>query len=277
MRDLIKLALREDLGSGDITTKCLVPEGLKVEAVIIAKEKGTIAGLETAREVFRHLDPRINFSLLKKDGSRAKKGDMVARIKGPARAILSGERLALNFLQRLSGVATMAARFAAAVKGTGAKVLDTRKTTPLWRDLEKKAVKAGGCFNQRIGLFDAVLIKDNHLCVENDITRAVKKAKRCGRVEIEVKNLSELKKAAASGADIILLDNMNIKALRKCVRTARAIEKKRAKKILLEASGGITLKNVRAVAKTGVDHISVGALTHSPKALDLSLEIVSCR
>jgi nicotinate-nucleotide pyrophosphorylase (carboxylating) len=277
MRELIKLAIKEDLSSGDVTTNCLVPNDLRVEAAIIAKEKGVIAGFEAAKEVFRRINPRVKFVPRKKDGAQAKRGDVIAIIKGPARAILSGERLALNFMQRLSGVATMSASFAAAVEGTGAQVLDTRKTTPLWRALEKKAVRSGGCFNHRFGLFDAVLIKDNHLCVEKDIERAIKKSKRFGRVEIEVKDLEELKKAAVSGADIILLDNMSLKMLRKCVRAARAIEKKRSKKILLEASGGITLENVRAVAKTGVDYISVGALTHSPKALDLSLEIVKCR
>ncbi len=277
MRELIRLAIKEDLGSGDVTTNCLVPNDLRSEAAIIAKEKGVIAGFEAAKEVFRQINPRVKFSPRKKDGAAVKRGDVIAIIKGPARAVLSGERLALNFMQRLSGVATMSASFAAAVKGTGAKILDTRKTTPLWRALEKKAVKAGGCFNHRSGLFDAVLIKDNHLCVEKDIARAIKKAKRFGRVEIEVKDLEELKKAAVSGADIILLDNMSLKMLRKCVGAARAIEKKLSKKILLEASGGITLKNARAVAKTGVDYISVGALTHSPKALDLSLQIVKCR
>mgnify|MGYP000893348715 CR=1 FL=1 len=277
MKNLIFEAVKEDLGKGDITTKLLVPKDLRAEAEIISKESGIISGLLVAKEVFSCIDKRVRFVPSKKDGAAVKKGDVVARIKGPARAVLSGERLALNFMQRLSGIAGAAKKYSDLVKGTKAKVLDTRKTTPLWRLLEKKAVRSGGCYNHRFGLFDAVLIKDNHLCVEPDIERAVKAAKKGGPIEIEVKNAKELDKAVIAGADRILLDNMNVKELKISVARARSLAKKLRRKITLEASGNVTLKNIRAVAKTGVDFISVGALTHSPKALDLSLRIVKCR
>ncbi len=274
MFDLIKAALKEDIGSGDITTDLIVPKDAFVEAEIIAKENGIVCGLEVAKEAFLKLDKSIKFICIKKDGNNVKIGERVAVIRGNARKVLSAERTALNFLQHLSGIATETKKYTDLVKGTKTIILDTRKTTPLLRSLEKKAVKCGGGKNHRFGLFDAVLIKDNHLCIEKDISNAIRKAKRAGKVEIEVKNIEELKTAVKSGADIILLDNMSLKELKTAVKIVRKISKK---KIYLEASGGITKENVKKVAKTGVDFISIGSLTHSVKSLDFSLEVVKCR
>lgn len=278
MNELIKKAIKEDLGSGDITTNCLVPKTLRAEAVLIAKEKGVIAGLETAKAVFRYIDAKIRFIPLKKDGAAVKKGEIFARIKGPARGVLSGERLALNYLQRLSGISTLTSKFTELCSGTGAKILDTRKTTPNLRALEKYAVKMGGGTNHRMGLYDAILIKDNHLIAEPDIKKAVEKAKKTGKpVEVEVKNFSELKEALRAMPNRILLDNMTEKKLRKAVKITKEHTNRSGKRIFLEASGGVSLNNIRKIAKTGVDYISVGALTHSPKALDISLEVTKCR
>lgn len=278
MSDIIQSALKEDIGKGDITTKCLVPSSMRATAVIIAKENGVAAGVDVARQVFLSIDKNISFVKRKKDGQKIKKGQIIASLTGSAASILSGERLALNFIQRLSGIATLTSKFVALCSGTGAKILDTRKTTPNLRALEKYAVKMGGGINHRMGLYDAVLIKDNHLVAEPDIKKAVEKAKKTGKkVEVEVKNITELKKALQAMPDRILLDNMPAKKLKKAVITAQQHMKKSGKKIFLEASGGIDLSNVRRVAKTGVNLISVGSLTHSPKALDISLEIIKCR
>lgn len=271
---LVKLALAEDVGPGDITTKAIIPAGEKAKAVVRAKEDGVIAGLFAAREVFRHLDRRINFSPKVKDGKFVKKGTVIAVVSGPARGILTGERVALNFLQHLSGIATLTRLFKLRVTGYGlrVKILDTRKTIPGLRVLEKYAVKIGGGVNHRMGLHDAVLIKDNHLKLAGGVKKAVEGIRRQygakKAIEVEAKTIAEVKEAVKAGADRILLDNMSSKALRQAVRLCRKA------RIKTEASGGVNLKNVRAIAGTGVDFISIGALTHSAPALDISLKIV---
>jgi nicotinate-nucleotide pyrophosphorylase (carboxylating) len=272
---IIHLALAEDIGRGDLTTEATVPPGAQARAIILQKAPGVLCGLPAVEAVFATLDLRVKFEPGADEGSwggGAGKGTRtVARLEGPARALLTGERTALNFLQRLSGVATMSRRASQAVAGTGAAVLDTRKTTPGHRALEKYAVRVGGCRNHRAGLDDAVLIKENHIRAAGGIGPAVAAARlRTGPaqlVEVEVTNLEELDQALAAGAEIILLDNHTLDGLRAAVaRTAG--------RALLEASGGITLDNLAEVARTGVNFISLGALTHSVPAIDFSLEIL---
>jgi len=270
---LIKLALAEDIGPGDITTRAIVPKDRNAKAVIMAKEAGVIAGLEIAKDVFKHLSRNIKFISGVKDGTFVKKGKVLAAIIGPAATIITGERVALNFIQHLSGVATLTNKFVARVKGQGSrvKILDTRKTIPGMRVLEKYAVRMGGGANHRMGLHDAVLIKDNHIMIAGGIEKAIKAAMaKYGRKEIEVeaRTIEEVKKAVRAGADRILLDNMNITQLKESVKLCKKA------RIKTEASGGVNLNNVKAIAKTGVDFISVGALTHSAKALDISLKIL---
>lgn len=268
--EIVRLALAEDIGRGDLTTEATVPTEAWAKAIIQQKEAGVLCGLPVVEAVFAVLDPRVEVERIAEEGSW---GDFreVARIEGPARAILTGERTALNFLQRLSGVATMSRRAAQAVEGTGATVLDTRKTTPGHRVLEKYAVRVGGCRNHRAGLDDAVLIKENHIRAAGGIAAAVEAArKRIGPaqlVEVEVTNPAELDEALAAGAEIILLDNHTLDGLRAAVQHT-------AGRARLEASGGITLDNLAQVAQTGVDYISLGALTHSARAIDFSLEII---
>jgi len=275
MDSIIRTALREDVGRGDITTRLTVPAKTAAEALMIAKEDGIIFGLEAAKEVFRTLDRSVKFSARVKEGSRVEKGTVLAKIKGPAAAILTGERTALNFVQRLSGVATAAGQYASKLKGTKARLLDTRKTTPGLRALEKNAVKAGGGTNHRMGLYDAVLIKDNHIALAGGVKAALKKAKAGTKlpVEIEVEIMRQLQEALDGGADRILLDNMTIGRLKKAVSAVKKWNNIRRKKVTTEASGGINLSNIRQVALTGVDFISTGAVTHSAQALDISLEI----
>jgi nicotinate-nucleotide pyrophosphorylase (carboxylating) len=267
---IIHLALREDIGRGDITTDSTIPEDALAAAVILQKAPGVVCGLPVVERVFEELDPRVSVTRLVEEGSWSEERREVARIEGPARAVLTGERTALNFLQRLSGVATMSRRAAQAVEGTGATVIDTRKTTPGHRALEKYAVRVGGCRNHRAGLDDAVLIKDNHIRAAGGITQAVRAAReRIGpaqKVEVEVTNTRELDEALAAGAELIMLDNHGIDALREAVRRT-------AGRARLEASGGITLDNLAEVASTGVDYVSLGALTHSAPAVDFSLEV----
>lgn len=278
MKEIIKRALKEDLGKGDVTTKCLVPSGMRAKAVIVSKEDGILAGIDVAKQIFSSFSGKVSFVKRKKDGQKIKKGDVIASLDGSAGSILSGERLALNFIQRLSGIATLTGKFVRLCAGTGATILDTRKTTPNLRALEKFAVKMGGGMNHRMGLYDAVLIKDNHLVAEPDIKKAVSKARRTGKtVEVEVKTFPELKKALNARPDRILLDNMSAARLKKAVKITKEYSQETGKKIPLEASGGINLKNIKKIANTGVDFISIGALTHSPKALDISLEIIKCR
>jgi nicotinate-nucleotide pyrophosphorylase (carboxylating) len=273
IRRAVRLALDEDLGSGDVTTLATVPPNAKSIALMRAREPLVVAGIQFAETAFRELSSTIKIQKLVRDGASAKAGDTLLKISGPSRAILSAERVALNFVQRLSGIATATAQFVEAVKGTNAKILDTRKTTPGWRRLEKYAVKCGGGKNHRIGLFDLVLIKDNHLAAlqhetPNAIAAAVLRARKkfpTLNVEVEADTLEQVGQAADAGADIILLDNMTVAQLRQAVKIVRG----RAK---TEASGGVNLKTVRAIARTGVDFISVGAITHSARAVDIGLD-----
>lgn len=269
---LLDLALAEDLGTGDVTTLATIPVETQATGTIIAKAHGVVSGLPIAGAAFARVDPSIDFRPLTADGERVEAGSAVADVAGPAAGILAAERVALNFLQRLSGVATETARYVVAVAGTGVRLVDTRKTTPGMRALEKAAVRHGGGHNHRVGLADGILIKDNHLAAiggPDPIAKAVSlardRAPHSLRVEVEVTTLEELRRAVDAGAEVVLLDNMDIPTLRRAVELV-------AGRVLLEASGGVTLASVRAVAKTGVDLVSVGALTHSAPALDLSLE-----
>lgn len=270
----IRRALAEDIGSGDITSRCFIPEGHESAARIVAREASTVAGAGVAAEVFRQVDPAIATEVLARDGDRVGPGDAVLVARGPTRSLLAAERTALNFLQRLSGIATLTRKFADAVAGTGAVVLDTRKTTPGLREFERLAVRAGGGTNHRFGLFDQVLAKDNHLAVAPDaesLQRAIDEAKRARpdiTVEIEADTLGQVRSLCGlRGVDIVLLDNMSPGEMREAVRIRGAAP------ILLEASGGVNLDTARAIAETGVDRISVGALTHSARAIDFSMEI----
>lgn len=269
--DIITRALAEDLGqAGDITTDNLINPEHRSKGIIEAKDEGIIAGLPVAEMVFHQLDPDINFKPLKKEGGAFKTGDKIAELRGRTRNILKGERIALNFLQRLSGIATTANKYVNCIKDFSARIVDTRKTTPTLRILEKYAVKVGGASNHRMGLYDAVLIKDNHIkaCggVEKAVTTIKKKIAHTVKVEIEVENMEQIKQALTAEVDIILLDNMGKNMLRDAVDyiSGRAIT---------EASGGITEENLKEVAATGVDIISIGALTHQINSLDLSLDL----
>jgi nicotinate-nucleotide pyrophosphorylase (carboxylating) len=267
---IIHRALEEDIGSGDITTLSTVPTKSVLKGTFIAKESGVIAGLEVVRETLQYLDKQVSFSPKVADGKHVAKGTVLATVCGKGRALLTAERTALNFLQRMSGIATLTRAYVDAVKGTDTVILDTRKTSPGNRYLDKQAVILGGGANHRFGLFDMVLIKDNHITAAGGITQAVTQVwatdtmKRL--IEVEVKNFEELREALSLKVDRILLDNMDIKTLREAVRFT-------AGRVPLEASGNVTLKNVAAVAATGVDMISVGALTHSVRALDISFLI----
>ena len=269
----MQLALAEDVGAGDITTLATVPPNAVAKAVMIAREPLVVAGLPVAEAVFRELSPALRITRAAKDGGPVKAGCPLLQVDGPAQAILTAERVALNFIQRLSGIATLTSQFVDAVKKTRARILDTRKTTPGLRRLEKYAVTCGGGHNHRIGLFDHLLIKDNHLAAlrnqpPNPIAAAVRRAreKYPGReVEVEADTLDQVEQALEAGADIILLDNMNLVQLRVAVQQAKG----RAK---TEASGGVNLASVRQIAETGVDYISVGALTHSARAVDIALD-----
>lgn len=266
---LVMRALEEDVGSGDITTEATVSVDARARALITQKAPGSIFGLRAAETTFLLLDPAASFERLVREGHWREQGGPVLSIEASARALLTGERTALNFLARLSGVATLAARAACAVEGTGAKVLDTRKTTPGLRMLEKAAVAAGGAHNHRVGLFDGILLKENHIAAAGGIAQAVQRVRAAGpeladTLEVEVRDTREIDEALAAGAPRLLLDNMTTEQLRAAVaRVAGRSE--------LEASGNVTLQNIREHALTGVDFISVGALTHSAPALDLSL------
>ena len=270
---LIDAALAEDVGAGDFTTLWTVPADRHAQAAIVAKAPGVIAGSEVAVEVFRRVDPALRVDVAAGDGSAVAPGDVVMRIAGSARAILTAERTALNFLQQLSGVATVTRRYVDAVAGTGARVIDTRKTTPGMRLLEKAAVVAGGGSNHRVGLYDMVMIKDNHIAAAGGIIPAVEAVRvrngRGLRVEIETSTLAEVGQALAARVDRVMFDNMDPAMMREAVALAAAA----APRPETEASGGITLATIRAYAETGVDFISVGALTHSAPALDLSLRL----
>ncbi|NLT05932.1 MAG: carboxylating nicotinate-nucleotide diphosphorylase [Solirubrobacterales bacterium] len=268
MRDLIHRALAEDLGEGDLTSAAVVPEGARARGSVVAKADGVVAGVEVAAAVFEAVGGGLAVQPRAVDGDRVAPGDQLLALSGDARALLAAERVALNLLGRLSGVATLTARYVAEVAGTGARILDTRKTTPGLRALEKAAVVAGGGTSHRFGLFDAILVKENHVRVAGGVGEATRRALAGAppgvTVEVEVETLEELDEALAAGAGRVLLDNMGADSLRAAVeRTAGRAE--------LEASGGIELDTVRAVAESGVDFVSVGALTHSAPALDVSL------
>ncbi|MEW5953912.1 MAG: carboxylating nicotinate-nucleotide diphosphorylase [Bacillota bacterium] len=268
--EIIKRCLTEDIGTGDITTLSVVPSGHRSTGHIWAKEAGIVAGLPVAEAVYRHLDPAVDFQPQAADGDVIVLGTPLAMVEGPARSILTGERLALNFLQRLSGIATLASRLVEAVKPYRVRVVDTRKTTPGLRLLEKYAVRMGGGHNHRFGLYDAVLLKDNHVQVAGGVARAVTWARQLAphtmKVEVEVEDLAGVKEALAAGADIIMLDNMDLDTMRQAVALI-------GNKAVIEASGSISLDRIQAVAATGVHVISVGALTHSAPALDISLDL----
>jgi nicotinate-nucleotide pyrophosphorylase (carboxylating) len=265
--EIIDLALREDIGAGDITTDAIINQNDNADAFIISKADGIISGLPIAEMIFQKLGKNILRQQYFKDGQQVHKGDLIVEFSGHLRALLTGERTALNFLQRMSGISTATAEFVEAVKGTNVKILDTRKTAPGQRMLDKYAVKMGGGTNHRIGLYDMVMIKDNHIKAAGSITEAVTKVRlKTGegiKIEVETTNADEVHEALAVKADIIMLDNMGLDLMKECVDIINH-------KALVEASGGVMLENLKAIAATGVDFISVGALTHSVKALDLS-------
>ncbi len=274
VRQLISRAIVEDRSRQDVTTKALIPKTQKSKATIMAKDSGVVAGTEIAKLVFLKVDPKLKLNILIKDGTEVRSGDVIATIEGKTSSILKAERVALNFMQRLSGIASETSHYVLAIKGLPVYVTDTRKTTPGLRTLEKYAVRAGGGKNHRMNLADGILIKDNHiaslrrrgLSIKEIIAKARIKSPPELKIEIEVKSPEEAVQAADAGADVIMLDNMNLEDMRRAV----GLVKGRAS---MEASGGVTLENVRAVAETGVDLISIGALTHSPKTLDISLEL----
>jgi nicotinate-nucleotide pyrophosphorylase (carboxylating) len=267
---IVLAALAEDIGDGDVTTENTIPEDARLTGRFLAKESGVVAGVHVVWRTFALLDPRVELLVLIGDGVCVEKGQVIAQVSGPGRAILTGERVALNFLQRMSGIATATRRYVDAVAGTHAIILDTRKTVPGLRVLDKWAVRLGGGANHRIGLYDMALIKDNHVAAVGSITEAVRRVRegddRNRPVEIEVEDLAQLAEALEAGVDRILLDNMPPDVMREAVRLADA-------RVPLEASGGINMESVREVAETGVDFISVGALTHSVEALDISLDL----
>lgn len=268
----VRNALAEDLGdAGDITTRATVGPDVMAKAAIVARKEGCIAGLQCAEAAFKTIDPRVVFDVVKKDGSDVEPGDRIATISGPAAAILTGERVALNFLCHMSGIATLTRAYVRAIEGTDASICCTRKTTPGLRAFEKYAVRAGGGQNHRFGLYDAVLIKDNHIAAAGGIKAAVEAARRQAghmiKVEVEVDTLDQLEELLTLPADAVLLDNMSPDDLRQAVKMARG-------KLTTEASGGVNLETVRTIAETGVDLISVGALTHSSKTLDLGLDFL---
>ncbi len=275
INELVKEALREDRAFCDITTKSLISSKAKIRALIVLQEDCLLSGLEIAKASFKQVDRNLKFVSKFSDGKHLRKNSIVAKITGNARAILSAERVALNFLSHASGIATLTAKFLNKVKGTKAKIMDTRKTIPLLRHLEKYAISCGGGINHRMSLADSILVKDNHKQVllanhSLNLTSLIKRLKsKNKRIEIEVESVGEFSKVISLAPEVIMLDNMNLKQLRRCV----SLRQEFSPKTKLEASGGITLKNVCAIAKTKVDFISIGALTHSSKAIDFSLEI----
>jgi nicotinate-nucleotide pyrophosphorylase (carboxylating) len=270
---VIELALSEDIGSGDLTVQSVIPEYARATGDMLLKSDGVVSGMGVVARVFRRVDPAISWQPAVTDGASLTRGAPVGAIEGPARSVLTAERTALNFIQRLSGIATLTRTFVDAIAGTAAQIVDTRKTSPGMRVLEKQAVRHGGGANHRMGLFDGVMIKDNHIValggdagIEAGVQAARKRIPHTVKIEVEVANLDQLRLALASGAEIVMLDNMSIEEMRAAVELA-------AGKAVLEASGGVTLETVRAIAATGVDLISVGALTHSAPALDISLDL----
>ncbi|MFC1927307.1 carboxylating nicotinate-nucleotide diphosphorylase [Chloroflexota bacterium] len=274
IEEITDRALAEDLGKGDITTEALLPGDRQGTGFVVAKKEGVLAGMNVAGQVFHRVDPELKVEILLEDGARVKPGDRIAKVSGSIASILKAERVALNFLQHLSGIASETNRYVEAVRGLPARIMDTRKTTPGLRLLEKHAVRAGGGENHRMSLGDGILIKDNHLTALRsqglNIKEIVAKARQNSperlTVEVEVATVAETSEAVEAGADIVMLDNMSLEDMREAVKSVGG-------RALVEASGGITLDNVRVVAETGVDSISVGALTHSARALDINLEL----
>jgi len=270
---IIEIALAEDIHTGDITTQAMLPQARRMRARLVAKEPLVLSGLLVAARVFARLDPTTDFQPLYQDGHRVEPGTVIARIEGDAAALLQAERVSLNLLQRMCGIATQTAAFVKELEGTGARVVDTRKTTPGLRVLEKYSVRVGGGTNHRTGLYDGVLIKENHIAAAGGIAEAVRRARafipHTLKIEVETESLDEVRQALEAGADIIMLDNMTLEQLREAV----ALIDKRA---LVEASGGVNLKTIRDIALTGVDIISVGALTHSVRAADISMLMEEC-
>ena len=273
--NLINLALAEDTGSGDITTDAIVSQNVKGEAYVVAKEDMVLSGIDVFKKVFQNVSGQWSvvssqFKERYRDGEIVRSGKIIIEMSGNMRTLLTGERTALNFLQRMSGIATLTKKFVDSVKGFKAKIIDTRKTTPCLRILEKYAVQCGGGINHRFGLYDGILIKDNHIKAAGGIIKAVKRvrdnAPHLIKIEVETKSLKEVKDALNCKADVIMLDNMDIPAIKKAVKLID-------KRALIEVSGGVTLKNVSEIAATGVDYISIGALTHSARAVDISMEI----
>ena len=270
LREIVALALAEDIGPGDLTSEAVIPSEAQARGVFLAKAPGVMAGLAAAAECLRQVDSRLAFQPLVGEGQAFAAGEQLAVVSGAARSILTAERVALNFLQRLCGVATLTREFVNRISGSGARIVDTRKTTPGLRGLEKAAVRAGGGFNHRFALYDGILLKDNHVAVAGGVAQAVAAARDAAphtlRIEVEVTNLQQLAEALEAGAEVALLDNMAVNEMRQAVALAGG-------KMLLEASGGVNLENVAEIAATGVDLISVGALTHSARAVDISLEV----
>lgn len=278
IEQLIDMAIREDVGGGDVTTDSLVPEWLEARADFVVKEAGVVAGLVVAEQVYKKLNKKVSFECEVNDGAKLLPGRVIATVSGPARSILFGERVALNFLQRLSGIATLTAQYVEKIKDYKAKIYDTRKTTPGWRALEKYAVKMGGGMNHRMGLYDQILIKDNHLkaleagqALSKGVRLAREKAPQWMLIEVEAKTLEEVEEALAARPDIIMLDNMSIGNIRRALEIINSARLEKAP--IIEVSGGVTLENVEEIAETGPDWISVGALTHSAKALDIALDV----
>jgi nicotinate-nucleotide pyrophosphorylase (carboxylating) len=273
VEDIVDHALADDCAWGDVTTQALIPPDAAGKATIMAKSPGVLAGLDVARTVFERVDHSLAFRAILSDGARLQPGAGIAVVEGRVAGILRAERVALNFLQRLSGIATETGRYVEAVSGTGARIVDTRKTTPGLRFLEKYAIRAGGGHNHRVHLGDGILVKDNHLTalrargvgLKEAVALARKNAPHTLKIEVEVTSVEEAVEAVEAGADIVMLDNMTVDDMRRAVVRVKG-------RVMLEASGGVALGNVRAIAETGVDLISVGALTHSVKALDISLE-----
>jgi nicotinate-nucleotide pyrophosphorylase (carboxylating) len=268
---IVQLALGEDIGTGDITTNSTVPQSATARGVFRAKSSGVVSGMDVTAAVFRTVDSSVVFERHSRDGDAFRPGDILAVVHGPARSVLTAERVALNFLQRLSGVASATANYVEAVRGTSARIIDTRKTTPGMRLLEKAAIRHGGGYNHRVGLSDGILIKDNHLAAIGDdaIRRSIQAARDAAphtlKVEVEITSLDQLDEALDAGADVIMLDNMDPATMSQAVRHVNG-------RALMEASGGVTFERVREIAETGVDFISVGALTHSAPAVDISLQ-----
>lgn len=267
--DLLWLALQEDIGSGDATTLSVIPAGQRSSAVVFGREPFVLSGSHAFRRIFELLDPEVKIESLRGDGDSVESNEPCLLLEGRARTLLTGERTALNFLQRLSGIATLSREMADAIAGTGCSLLDTRKTTPLWRRFEKAAVRDGGGRNHRFGLSDGILIKDNHISAAGGVSEAVRRARANAphtlRIEVEVENLEQLDEAVWAGAHIVLLDNFSLDLLREAVARAQG-------RVLLEASGGVSLATIRSMAETGVDFISSGALTHSARSIDLTME-----